>query len=155
MQPITVTRHAAAPPETVWAVATDVADWEQVLSGVDKVEVLSPPGPFGTDLRWRETRTIAGRSATEVMWVTAVDPVRAYTVEADSRGAHYVSTFTFTATGDGGTDVTLSFDTRVHGALRRVVQGVLGRVMAGAVGKQLGRDLDDVVAEAERRAAAG
>jgi carbon monoxide dehydrogenase subunit G len=153
MEPISVTRHAAAPPETVWEVATDVAAWEAVLSGVDRIEVVSPPGPFGRGLRWRETRTIARRSQTEEMWVSAVDPGRSCTVESDSRGVHYVSTFAFAPAGDGS-DLTLTFAAEVQGTVKRLLVGLMARVMTRSVAKQLARDLEDVVAAAERRAVA-
>lgn len=149
MNPITATRHASAPPGRVWEVATDVGRWEGVLRGVDSVEMVSPPGAFGVGTRWRETRTIGGRRATEEMWVTQLDPPRSYTVEADSHGAHYSSTLTLVPTA-GGTELTLSFRAEAHGTLRRLLAPAAARVMARPMARQLGHDLDDLGRAAEQ-----
>ncbi len=64
--------------------ATDLAGAPRVVRGIDAVEVLTP-GEFGVGTRWRETRTMLGRSATEEMTVTAMEPQRSYTTEAVGR----------------------------------------------------------------------
>ena len=81
-------RAIAAPPERVWAVITDLGGAADVMSGIDSVERLDDGAGFGVGTRWRETRTLFGRQATEILEVTAVDAGRSYTVEAESRGTH-------------------------------------------------------------------
>jgi uncharacterized membrane protein len=149
MQDVEVRRHVAAPVQRVWEVATDLAGAPQVVRGIDAVEVLTP-GPFGVGTRWRETRTMMGRSATEEMTVTAVEPQRSYTVEAASRGAHYVSTFAFAPSADGGTDVTTTFGGRPTGAVARVLGAVTAPLGRRAVSKALEQDLHDIATTAER-----
>jgi len=65
-------------------------------------------GPFRIGTRWRETRVIMKKEATEEMWVTAVHPPRSYQVEAESHGTHYHTLFEFEPEGDG-TQVTWNF----------------------------------------------
>ena len=149
MQDVEVRRHAAAPVQRVWDVATDLAGAPQVIRGIDAVEVLTP-GPFGVGTRWRETRTMMGRSATEEMTVTAVEPQRSYRVEAASRGAHYVSTFAFAPSADGGTDVTTTFGGRPTSTVARVLGVVTAPVGRRAVTRALEQDLHDIAAAAER-----
>ena len=149
MQDVEVRRHVAAPAQRVWDVATDLAGAPRVVRAIDAVEVLTP-GPFGVGTRWRETRTMMGRSATEEMTVTAVDPQRSYRVEAASRGAHYVSTFAFTPSADGGTDVTTTFGGRPTSTLARVLGAVTAPLARRAVTKALAQDLDDIAVAAER-----
>ncbi|TKJ22377.1 SRPBCC family protein [Blastococcus sp. CCUG 61487] len=149
MQDVEVRRHVAAPVQQVWGVATDLAGSPQVISGIDAVEVLTP-GPFGVGTRWRETRTMMGRSATEEMTVTAVAPPRSYTVEASSAGAHYVSTFTFAPSGSGGTDVTMTFGGRPTSTVGRVLAAITGPLVRRSVTKALEKDLADIAAAAER-----
>jgi carbon monoxide dehydrogenase subunit G len=43
---VVVERLILAPPETVWRTLTDIQGWESVLSGVERIELLSS-GPFG------------------------------------------------------------------------------------------------------------
>jgi carbon monoxide dehydrogenase subunit G len=150
MSGVTTSRTIQAPVERVWELATDIAGSEQTMRGIDRVEMLSE-GAFGPGTRWRETRTMFGRAATEEMWVTAVDPRRSYTVEAESHGAHYVSTFTFTATSREETEVVLSFDARPLGTVTKVLATVTAPLASRSVGRALRRDLDDLAAAAEAR----
>jgi hypothetical protein len=152
MHSIEVRRHVRAAPEVVWALATDISGSAEWLSGVDRVEMLSSPGVFGPGTRWRETRKIGGRTVTEEMAVTAVEAGRSYTVEAGSRGAHYVSRFSFAAAPDAGTDVALSFGAEADGTVKRLLAAAASKVMARSVAKQLLRDLDDLARAAESRA---
>jgi uncharacterized membrane protein len=149
MQDVEVRRHVTAPVQRVWDVATDLAGSPEVVRGIDAVEVLTP-GPFGVGTRWRETRTMMGRSATEEMTVTAVEPQRSYRVEAASRGAHYVSTFAFTPSADGGTDVTVTFGGRPTSTVARVLGAVTAPLGRRAVTRALEQDLHDIAVAAER-----
>ena len=152
VQPITVTRHVAAPRDRVWRVATDIPAAPDILSGVDRVEMLTQQ-PFGVGTRWSETRTIMKRSATEEMWVSDVRPQDSYTVEADGRGAHYVSVFRFTPTPDGGTDVALSFQGLPRRLPGRLLARILGPLTSASVRSALRDDLDDIARAAERQIA--
>jgi uncharacterized membrane protein len=148
MSAVTTRRTIQAPVERVWALATDIPASPQTLSGVEAVEMLTQ-GAFGPGTRWRETRTVFGRQATEEMWVTAVEPHRSYTVEAESHGAHYVSTFSFDAVGADRTEVVLDFDARPQGAVAKVLAKVTGPLASRSVAKALHKDLDDLAAAAE------
>jgi uncharacterized membrane protein len=149
MRPIEVTRHAAAPPAIVWAVATDLEHLPETVRGIDQVEILTDP-PFEVGTRWRETRTMGGRAATEEMWVCALEPGQSYLVEAASHGMRYRSEFRFAPDGDG-TAITLRFDAEPTGAATRVLAAVTARAMAGGVRKALTADLHDLAAAAEAR----
>ena len=149
MQDVEVRRHVAAPVQRVWDVATDLAGAPQVIREIDTVDVLTP-GPFGVGTRWRETRTMMGRSATEEMTVTAVEPQRSYTVEATSSGAHYVSTFAFAPSADGGTDVTTTFGGRPTSTVARILGAVTAPLGRRAVTKALEQDLRDIAEASER-----
>jgi carbon monoxide dehydrogenase subunit G len=148
MQTVTVRRHIAAPVERVWRLATDLGRAPEVLSGVERVEVLTP-GPFGVGTRWRETRRLMRREVTEEMWVTAVDAARSYTVEADSRGVHYVSRFDFAPAGDGGTEVALSLGGQARGRVGQLIGRITGPLARRGVSRALQKDLDDLAAAAE------
>ena len=153
---IMVTRRTTAPPEVVWAVATDIEGSVDVLSGVTGIERLDDGEGFGPGLRWRETRELFGREASEELEVTAVDPGRSYTVEAHSGGTHYRSVVTVEPDdGGGGSRLAMTF-----GAEQQQRQGWLGRMAMKAGGKAveratrkaLAQDLDDLAAAAEDRA---
>lgn len=148
MKQVELSRHVNAPVATVWAVATDLAGAPQVLRGVDRVEMLTPGG-FGVGTRWRETRTMFGRQATEELAVAAVEPERSYTVRAAGSGAQYVSTFAFTPTA-GGTVVTVTFGAAATTGVARVLAALTGPLARRAVERALREDLEDLAQAAER-----
>ena len=73
MKPIVVSVDIDVPIDRVFSIATDLQNAPERIGGITKLEVLTD-GPFGLGTRWRETRVMFGREATEVMWVTAFDP---------------------------------------------------------------------------------
>lgn len=153
---IMVTRRSTAPPEVVWAVATDIEGSVDVLSGVTGVERLDDGEGFGPGLRWRETRELFGREASEELEITAVDPGRSYTVEADSGGTHYRSVMTVDPGDDGGSRLAMTFgaEQQRQGWLGRITMKAGGKAIERATRKALQQDLDDLAVAAEARAAA-
>ncbi|WP_327683520.1 SRPBCC family protein [Streptomyces sp. NBC_00467] len=147
---VVVERRIAAPPAAVWDALTDLENAPTVLSGVDAVEVLSP-GPFGVGTRWRETRRMMGKQATEEIHVTASEPPARYVAEADSQGAHYVSEFLLRAEGPDATQVRMTFSAEPPGGFAGLLAKVLGPLGARAVAKAIAKDLDDVAAAVEGR----
>ena len=146
MPSVEVTTTIAASPERVFEAATDLASLPETMSGIDSVEVLSD-GPFGEGTRWRETRTLYGRQATEEMWVTGFDPPRSYVVEAESHGAHYRTEITFVPEEDG-TRVTFVFGARPLGFFARLFS-VFSGLMMKSVRTALEADLEDLKRVAE------
>ncbi|MGV9451142.1 SRPBCC family protein [Streptomyces sp. NPDC003635] len=148
---VTVERRIAAAQGSVWAALTDLRGMERVLSGVSKVEVLSD-GPFGVGTRWRETRRMFGKDATEEMWVTVCEVPERYVVEAESHGSRYVSEWELRADGPITTTVRMTFTaTTAGGRVMGVLAKVLGGLGARAVSKAIAKDLDDVAAAVEGR----
>ena len=146
MPSVEVHRTIAAPAGRVFRIATDLGRMPETMSGIDAIEVLSD-GPFGEGTRWRETRTLYGKQATEEMWVTGCDPPRSYVVEAESHGAHYRTGITFVPEGDG-TRVTFTFEVRPLSFVARLFS-VLRGLMLKSVKKALEQDLEDLKRAAE------
>ncbi|WP_411072328.1 SRPBCC family protein [Streptomyces sp. cmx-4-25] len=141
---VVVERRVVASPGRVWEAITDLPDLPRMLTGVRKVEVLTPGG-FGVGTRWRETRRTLGREATEEMTVTACEPPDRYVTVADSHGTRYVSELTLTPDGTGSTVLRMTFSARpAHGRAPGAVGRLLARFGAKAVAKALAKDLSDV-----------
>ncbi|MFD5100868.1 SRPBCC family protein [Streptomyces albidochromogenes] len=152
---VVVERRIAAGPDRVWRALTDLEGMPGVIGGVEEVEILerSPAGAFGVGTRWRETRRMLGRQATEEMRVTASEPPVRYVVEADSHGAHYVSEFVLRAEGPGATTVRMTFSAAPPAGAMGLLTRVLGGLGARAVAKAIAKDLADVAAAVEREGA--
>jgi carbon monoxide dehydrogenase subunit G len=148
--PIDVQQDVAAPADTVWAIITDIARAPQTISGITSVEVLDGPTAFGVGTRWRETRTMFGRDATEEMTVTAVEPGRSYTTEAHHGKVHYVSTLTVEPTGPDSSRLSMHFDAVSSGFLNKTLGSVIGVIMVRSTRKLMQQDLADIAAAAVR-----
>ena len=149
MRTVTARRTIRAPIEKVWAVATDIERWPELISGIEGVHLLTD-SPFGRGTRWRETRRMFGSEATEEMWVAEVEPGRSYTVEAENHGARYISTFTFTPAGAGQTEGMVTFTAEPRTKVARVLGTLTSAVAARSIAKTLKADLEDLGAAAER-----
>lgn len=145
---VTVSRTIHAPVETVWEIATDLRSMPETMSAITEVDVLAGGDTFDVGTRWRETRLMMRREATEEMEVTAVAPQRGYTVEANNHGVHYSTIFTFAPVGSGRTEVTMTFE-GTPDRPQNPIQRVLGGIGLRVVRKALERDLADLAVAAE------
>lgn len=145
----TITKHINASPDKVWAVISDIPGSASTLSGVDSVQLLTD-GPYGEGTRWKETRTMMGRSETVEMWVAQADPPRSTTVKALQGGADYTSRFTL-AERNGGTDLTLTFGAEMleASAFSKVMMAIFGKIGMSFTRRALAKDLAEIAAKAE------
>ena len=143
----------AAPPEVVFRRAADFANAPQAIKGIVKVEMLTS-GPVGVGTKFRETRIMFGREATEQMEVTAFEPPHRYALGAESHGSRYHSVLTFRPSGQG-CEVEMTFDCTPVTFFAKVMS-VLMRPMMKSIAKVCAKDLDDLKAtiESEPRNAA-
>ncbi|WP_030754800.1 SRPBCC family protein [Streptomyces griseus] len=148
---VVVERRVAASPGRVWEAITDLPDLPRTLSGVQRVEVLTE-GVFGVGTRWRETRRMLGREATEEMTVTECEPPDRYVTTAASHGMRYVSELSLRADGPSGSVLRMSFSARPgDGRAPGVLARLLARLGARAVSRALAKDLDDIARAVESR----
>jgi len=143
-----VTRTVRAPVPRVWEVATDLAGMPAVMSGIERVEVLTD-GPFSVGTRWRETRRMFGREASEEMRVVEAEAPNSYLVHADSHGMHYVTSFAFRAAGDDTTEVTMAFGGEARSSMSKVLGFVTGPLSVRSVRKAVEQDLADLATACE------
>lgn len=143
-----VDREIAAGPERVWALITDLDGSPQLLSGVSHVERLGGPA-FDVGTRWRETRVMLGREATEEMQVTAVDAGRRYEVVADAGSTSYLSVMAVEPLGENRCRLSMSFASSSSGVAGRLAAATVGRLFQKATRKMLEQDLVDIATAAE------
>ena len=147
MQPITASKHFNAPLETVWEVMADLENAADRIQAIVKLEVLTD-GPVGKGTRFRETRVMFKKEATEEMEITAWDPPNSYTTEANGCGCQYTCIVTCEADGDG-TNVTMSMSVVPLTTFGKIMGALMGWMMKGACVKAFAKDLDDMKAFVE------
>lgn len=148
MKSIEVTRPVNAPPERVWEILTDLETAQGVISGILSVERLDGGSGFGVGTRWRETRKMMGREATEEMEVTAIKPGRSYATKAGNAKVEYVSTMFVQPRGDGAVvGMTLAAQPKTTGT--KILSATVGRLFTGTTRKMIAKDLKDIADWAE------
>lgn len=153
MPTYTVCRDFAGSVERVFALMTDFEHAAENISAIKNVEVLTD-GPIGVGTRFRETREMMGREATETMTITQYDPLRGFTLEAMSCGARFVMNHRFSADdGAGGCHVELEMVITPVTLMAKLFSP-LSRLMAGPMIKCIERDFDDIARIIEAPAAA-
>lgn len=139
-----------APPETVWEVMTDLENAADRIDAIVKLEVLTE-GPVGQGTRFKETRIMFKKEATETMEITAWDPPNSYTTEADGCGCHYTSVITCEADGDG-TLVTITFQAEAMSTFGKIMSALTGWMMKGVCAKAFDKDLENLKSFVESQA---
>ncbi|MEM7517850.1 MAG: SRPBCC family protein [Planctomycetota bacterium] len=148
----TFEKSIAAPPAVVFEHATDIPSWPDQISGIVSTEVLTE-GPIGVGTRFRETRIIFKREATEEMEFVSFDPPEGYAVEAMSCGTHYHTQIRFLPEGEG-TRLVWEFTSKPMTFMGKVMS-VVFRPMAKSMTKLLEQDLEDMKQSVEASVAAG
>lgn len=146
MPTVTITKRISAPSADVFRVAVDFSQLAQRVRGIDRVEMLTE-GATQVGTRFRETRTMMGKEATEEMWVTVFEPPQKFCVEAESCGCHY-KTWHYFMPIEEGTEVRLEFSGRPVSVLGWLMTP-LTSLMLGSIKKMISADLDDLKSAVE------
>ncbi len=144
MSTYTTSIRVSAPQELVFDALADLDRAPERISGIRRVERLTD-GPVGKGTRWRETRIMFGKEATEELEMTSFDPPRGYTVDCESCGCVYSSTFRVRPEGRE-TVVELEFTGRGTNILSKVMGAIMGPLMKRAMLKCINQDLADLKA---------
>lgn len=148
MARMTFTETIRAPRADVWARSVDLDRWPECMSGIERIERLTE-GPFGVGTRFKETRVMMGKEATEEFEVTELVEHDHYTMAAESCGTKYLSTFRFAEAPGGGTDVTLEFEGTPMTMTAKVMGAVMAPMMKGMMRKAIAKDMADFRAACE------
>lgn len=139
-------RRIAAEREGVFELFSDLRHAAGRIAGIKRLEVLTE-GPIRKGTRFRETRVMFNREATEEMEIVDFQPGRSYTVQCLSCGVLWSSTFRFEAAG-GETDVSLDMSCKPMTFFAKLMSP-LGRLMAGGMKKCIEQDMEDLKKFAE------
>lgn len=141
----------AAPRSVVWQIVTDIEGSTQNIPAVESVELLERPETGLVGLKWRETRTIFGKSATETMWITGAEEGSHYTTEARSHGSIYRTVLRLSDLPEG-TRLAMEFSAEPVSTGARVMSFLFGLLIRRAMRGALQRDLEAIRDLAESRA---
>lgn len=147
---VTVETEIDAPRMEVWRLVTDIENAQATIRAIQKIEVLERPRTGFVGFKWRETRTMFGKAATEVMWVTNAEEGAHYDTRAESHGSVY-KTQVALSERNGKTILTMTFEGEPQSVGARIMWGLTGFLFKGATRKALAKDLADIKAALERK----
>lgn len=101
-------------------------------------------------LKWRETRKLLGKTATETMWITDAAENKYYHVGAESHGFIYISTLSISGQS-GGSLLTMTHESKAQGFLARLLSILPGFVLKRAMKNAILKDLNDIKAADEQQ----
>ena len=117
------------------------------MSGIESVEFVSDTHA-GLGTRWRETRRMYGRAATEEMAITGFEAPSGYTVEAHAPEVLYRTEYRVEDNG-AGTLVTMTFGGEPTTTISRIL-ALVTEPLTGSVRKAVEADLADMKRYPER-----
>jgi len=140
---ITEKIHIQADKAAIWQVITDINNAASNISGIEEVEVLEQPDSGLVGLKWRETRTLFGKTATETMWITDTETNKYYRTRAENHGAVYISEMAISEE-NGENYLSMSFKGEPQTFGTKVMSALMGWMMKGATQKAVRQDLEDI-----------
>ena len=143
---ISISRTIDAPSSTVFRHATNVETWAEVVPAIERIEMLTP-GPVEVGTRFRETRKMMGREASEEMEFLVLDEPHRYVLGAESHGCRYRTEFVLTPDGDG-TKLTMNFGAEPLTFFAKIMSFLM-KPFTKKMAEMCGKDLDAIAAHIE------
>ncbi|MEL6389628.1 MAG: SRPBCC family protein [Bacteroidota bacterium] len=138
-----------APVSTVWKIISDLESAKQVISAIEDIEIVErPQGDDLVGLKWRETRTLFGKTAEETMTITESVTNSHYVTHAASHGSEYRSSMIVKEAGEGS-ELTMTFEGKPQTFMAKVMAAIFTPLMKGSMRKAIEQDLADIKAAAE------
>ena len=147
---VTVETEIDAPRMDVWRLVTDIENAPATIQAIERIEVLERPPVGIAGIKWRETRTMFGKTATEVMWVTNAVEGSHYDTRAESHGSVYTTRIAL-QDRSGVTGLSMIFECEPRSVGAKILWGLTGFLFKGATRKALAKDLADIKAALEQR----
>ena len=134
----------------VWAAITNIEHASEIISGIEKIEVIEKPANGLVGLRWRETRMLFGKPATVEKWITDAGENAFYKTRAESDGFVFLSTTSISESSGGSIILTSSHDSQPQSVVKRLLSIPMGLLFKGVAKKALQQDLNDIKSAVEQ-----
>lgn len=132
----------------VWTATTDIERFAELLSGVEKIEVVEKPATGLVGLKWKETRILFGKPATVEKWITEATERDFYMTRSEQDGFVFITTNRISGS-DGQVVLTGIHETRPQGFAARL-KALPMVFFKGVIRKAILQDLNDVKKAVER-----
>jgi hypothetical protein len=131
----------------VWAATTDIARFAELLTGVERIEIMETPATGLVGLKWKETRMLFGKEATVAKWITAVEENKQYTTRAEQDGFVFITVNGIA--GDDGCVVLVGLHVTMAKTFAARLKALPMVFFKGVIRKAIMQDLKDIKASLE------
>ena len=131
------------PKKDVWLAITDIKNASNMISGIIDLEVLNQPVKELIGLKWKETRMMFGKEASEVMWITEAVENEYFCTRAESHGSVYRTKLSLEES-EGVTVLTMSFIAEAQSLIVKMLSVFMGALIKNSMNKALQKDLEDI-----------
>lgn len=135
----------------VWSAITDIERAAEIISGIEKIEILARPANGLVGLRWAETRLLFDKPTTVEKWITDATENEFFKTKAEDGGFVFLTTNRISES-NGGITLTSSHDTQPQGFVAKL-QSIPMVLFKGVIKKALLQDLNDIKSAVERESA--
>ena len=131
------------PKETIWSAITDIENFSNMISSIIDLKILNRPEDGIVGLKWKETRLMFGKEASEIMWITESVENEYYCTRAESHGSVYITKLSLSETARN-TLLTMSFTGEAQALIVKIVSACMGVFIKSSMKKLLCKDLEDI-----------
>jgi hypothetical protein len=139
-----IKRLVAPKPEAVFAVVSDILRWPLTIRSVQSIELLTP-GPLEKGTRFRETRTLFGRTTTQDMEIADFEPPRRLRIIPYDPDLRYELDHIIDALG-GGSRLLMVFRSRPQTIAGKGLLPLMSPFLEIRLRDELEQDMDDLTA---------
>ena len=150
MSKVKVEQDINATPQMIWKVITDIENADKNISAISKVEILEKPSSGLIGLKWKETRNMFGKEATETMWIVEADENNYYKVHSRNHGAAYTSILEIVP-NENNSKLIMSFEAEIESFIAKCFNKLLFPLFKSATIKALAKDLEDIKQKVESK----
>ncbi|MBX7220739.1 MAG: hypothetical protein K1Y36_12390 [Blastocatellia bacterium] len=136
--------------EAVWAAITNIGNAPDIISGIQKIEILEQPAQGIVGLKWRETRMLFGKPTSVEKWITDAAENEFYQTRAEDGGFVFVTTKRISENLDG-MRLTESHETIPQGIIPTLMTIPMRLFFKGVIQKTALQDLNDIKTAVETK----
>ena len=136
--------------EAVWAAITNIGNAPDIISGIQKIEILEQPAQGIVGLKWRETRMLFGKPTSVEKWITDAAENEFYQTRAEDGGFVFVTTKSISENLDG-MRLTESHETIPQGIIPTLMTIPMRLFFKGVIQKTALQDLNDIKTAVETK----
>lgn len=132
-----------ATKEQIWHIISDIRHAHQHISAIKHIVIIEQPKEGLKGLKWQETRTMFGKDATEVMWITESTSNEFYKTKAQSHGCDYFSEMRIEE-NQTHCELIMCFEGKPQTLFAKIMSKLMSGFMVSQLRKTIQADLEDI-----------